>query len=71
MDFTVRDIAAEQRAAQEKKIEREQSRRRGISDDDLAAAIERARERKYAQQQAVAQEQERKMERSRGRGRGM
>ena len=67
MDFSVRDIAAEQRQAQDKKIEREQPRRRGISDDDLAAAIERHRERERAQQQAVEIEQEKKLEQKRSR----
>jgi hypothetical protein len=69
MDFTVRDLAAERRQAQEQEIapgrsvESPQPRQRGISDDDLAAAIERHRQRQAA-------EEERAQKRSRGRGAG-
>lgn len=63
-------FAIEQQRQAQEQIERDQPRRRGISDEDLAAAIERAQVRKLAQEQAIAQEQERKKERSRGMGRG-
>jgi hypothetical protein len=57
-DFTVRDLAAEQREHEQKiaprrSVESPQPRLRGISDEDLAAAIERQRERDRAQQQVI------------------
>jgi hypothetical protein len=81
-DFTVRDIAAELRErelaktshnmtpdAPRRSVESPQSRRRGISDDDLAAAIERQRARQAAEEDRAQTIEPPKQERGRGIGR--